>query len=385
MVLNMRRLVQAVYQASCTCPKGRNPHPLCVFHSILFMVPLCKGGVRCELCIGLGPNSVELRQLIAEHLSNCAGILTTDMMDAYADAMRDYKIPFGWSEKDYRAARRETNASMPRTFPGYDPRFRLPFLPLLTEELAMKRYRMADQNDLKDAVQEAGRQLSADEPVELEQVEVKKPAYRNVLREHELLCTISESDIVRNPDGEIAFVHVPPGYPKWLYWLKVPGTPTYQVIDTMRHRLWLFRHLSFKHVPLTPAILEADDPWEYAADASKVFRRKRERDASRERTTTRNWQIDVSERDIQYDKDGTSKFVNVPEGYPEWKRWKRVPRTLTHQVIDIKNQALWLFRFHTFDRRPLTDEILAVDDPWYYIPHDSPWVDRTLMRINNQV
>ena len=45
-----------------------------------------------------------------------------------------------------------------------------------------------------------------------------------------------------------------------------------------------------------------------------------------------------------------------------------VPRTLTYQVIDLKHQPLWLFRFHSFDRRPLTDEIMAVDNPWYYIP-----------------
>ena len=155
MVLNMRRLVQAVFQASCKCPKGKNPHPLCVFYSILFMVPLCKAGIRCEICIGLGQDSIDLRQIIGEQLSGCVAMLTTDMLDAYADAMRDYKIPFGCSAKDYHAARRETNASMPRTFPGYDPRFRLPFLPLLTEELAMKRYRMTDSNDPKDAVQEA--------------------------------------------------------------------------------------------------------------------------------------------------------------------------------------------------------------------------------------
>ena len=92
MVLNMRRLVQPVFQASCKCPKGKNLHPLCVFHSVLFMVPLCKGGIRCEICIGLGPDSIDLRQLIAERLSSCVGILTTDMLDAYADAMRDYKF-----------------------------------------------------------------------------------------------------------------------------------------------------------------------------------------------------------------------------------------------------------------------------------------------------
>ena len=62
------------------------------------MVPLCKGGIRCEICIGLGPDSIDLRQLIAEQLSSCVGILTTDMLDAYADAMRDYKIPFGGGE-----------------------------------------------------------------------------------------------------------------------------------------------------------------------------------------------------------------------------------------------------------------------------------------------
>ena len=382
MVLNMRRLVQAVFQASCKCPKGKNPHPLCVFHSVLFMVPLCKGGIRCEICIGLGPDSIDLRQLIAEQLSSCAVILTTDMLDAYADAMRDYKIPFGWSEKDYRAARRETNDGMNRTFPGYDPRFRLPFLPLLTEELAMKRYRMTDLSDAKEAVQEAGRQLSADEPVELEPV-VTKPTYKNVLREHELLTTVSEDDIVRNSDGEVTFVHVPPGFPKWLYWLPVPGTTSFQVIDTMRHRLWLFKAPSFKCVPLTPAILDADDPWEYATDAGTVFRRKRQREASLERAANKNWRVDVSERDIQYNEDGTIKSVRVPAGYPEWPRWKKVARTLTHQVVDLKNQALWLFRFHTFDRRPLTDEILAASDPWYYVPPGNQWVDRAVLGLNN--
>ena len=151
----------------------------------------------------------------------------------------------------------------------------------------MKRYRMADPNDLKDVVQEAGRQMSADEPVELEPV-TKKPSYKNVLREHELLTTVSEDDIVRNPDGEVAFVHVLPRFPKWLYWLPVPGTTTFQVIDTMRHRLWLFKALSFKRVPLTPAILDADDPWEYATEAGSVFRKKRQREASLERADNRN-------------------------------------------------------------------------------------------------
>ena len=231
----------------------------------------------------------------------------------------------------------------------------------------MKRYRMTDSSDAKEAAQEVGWQLSADEPVELEPV-VTKPTYKNVLREHELLTTVFEDDIVRNSDGEVTFVREPPGYPKWLYWLPLPGTTSFQVIDTMRHRLWLFKAPSCKCVPLTPAILDADDPWEYAADAGSVFRRKRQREASLERAANKNWRVDVSERDIQYNEDGTIKSVRVPSGYPEWPRWKKVARTLTHQVVDLKNQALWLFRFHTFDLCPLTDEILAVTDLWYYVP-----------------
>ena len=90
---------------------------------------------------------------------------------------------------------------------------------------------------------------------------------------------------------------------------------TFQVIDTMRHRLWLFRAPSFKCVPLTPAILDADDPWEYATDAGSVFRKKRQREASLERVANRNWRVDVSESDIQYNEDGRiPRMVEVEEG-----------------------------------------------------------------------
>ena len=107
--------------------------------------------------------------------------------------------------------------------------------------------------------------------------------------------------------------------PTWISEVAVLATgtrkATFQVIDTMRHRLWLFRAPSFKCVPLTPAILDADDPWEYATDAGSVFRKKRQREASLERVANRNWRVDVSESDIQYNEDGRiPRMVEVEEG-----------------------------------------------------------------------
>ena len=172
-------------------------------------------------------------------------------------------------------------------------------------------------------------------------------------------AVVLEANVMRDYDGNIAYVKVPIGYPKWHYWERMHRSHTYRCVDANRSTLWLFRFLTFKKERLTPAIMNANEPWLY-----------REPDLARACTRDRflppgAGQLSVREDVITW-PDGREELVMVPEGYPPWNTWKVVPGTETFQSIELEAGHVCLYRQSRFQKKPLTQGILHADDPWFH-------------------
>ena len=170
---------------------------------------------------------------------------------------------------------------------------------------------------------------------------------------------ILEHDVIRGYDGRIVYAKVPIGYPQWKYWSRMPRSHTYRCVDEERGLLWLFRFLTFKKEKLTPAIMHASEPWLYQEPAVATA-------STRTRPLTQAPDCVSILEDVITWPGGREQVVILPVDYPAWNTWKVVPGTETFQAIELAAGNICLYRQSTFQKKPLTQAILEVHDPWFH-------------------
>ena len=283
-VLDMQKIKDQLGKRRCPCQKRKNPHSFCVFHCVVYMIPVCRSNVRCDECILVtGEQGVRLRASLSDQFIHLNKRLTAAMMRAYLNAMTVYGISLSWTVASF------DNALVGVTPTGdnyvdYDKNRRYLPLPALTVEEAEERAHQAVEARLaceqgspaKSSVSDAAIRHTIDLEIsgdldgddgEQAAAEVSPRAAATVSGYKVGVHEIDDQDVYLDRRGVIQHVRVPAGFPKWGSWELVPKTSTWQLIDVDRQVLWLYQHPYFKTQPL--AALDNDDPWDYRKPAVK--------------------------------------------------------------------------------------------------------------------
>ena len=97
-VLDMQKIKDQLGKRRCPCQKRKNPHSFCVFHCVVYMIPVCRSNVRCDECILVtGEQGVRLRASLSDQFIHLNKRLTAAMMRAYLNAMTVYGISLSWT------------------------------------------------------------------------------------------------------------------------------------------------------------------------------------------------------------------------------------------------------------------------------------------------